>query len=100
MSEIKVVVMYPTPTDEAHFEKVYFQEHMPLAAAKIKGMTRITTSKVLGTPDGSPPKYSRLAELYFPSMDALQASMASASTQEAVAHAVAISTGGPPMVLI
>jgi uncharacterized protein (TIGR02118 family) len=100
MSEIKVVVIYPRPTDVDAFEKAYLEEHVPLAAAKIKGMTRFAATKVLGTPDGGVAPFVRIAELYFPSMEALQKSVASAETQEAVAHAFAISTGGPPIVLV
>lgn len=100
MGEIKVVVIYPRPTDADAFEKAYIEEHVPLAASKIKGMSRFSATKVLGTPDGSEAPFSRIAELYFPSMEALQQSVASSGTQEAVAHAIAISTGGPPIVLI
>jgi hypothetical protein len=38
--------------------------------------------------------------LYFDSADSLQSAMASAGGQAAVAHAMEISTGGPPLVLI
>ena|SRR6185503_1903369 len=100
MSEIKVIVMYPRPTDIDAFEKVYREEHVPLAVEKIKGITKFAATKVVGTPDGSPPPFHRIAELYFPSMQALQESVASPGTQEAVAHAFKISTGGPPTVLV
>jgi uncharacterized protein (TIGR02118 family) len=100
MSEIKVVVMYPRPTDVDAFEKAYLEEHVPLAAEKIKGMTRFSATKILGTPDGGEAPFCRIAELYFPSMEALQRSVATPETQEAVAHAFAISTGGPPVVMV
>jgi uncharacterized protein (TIGR02118 family) len=100
MAETKIVVIYPRPTDVDAFEKAYTEEHIPLAVEKIKGMTKFAATKVLGTPDGSTPPFYRIAELYFPSMEALQECAASAGTQEAVAHAFAISTGGPPIVLV
>lgn len=100
MGEIKVVVIYPRPTDVDAFEKAYLEEHVPLAMEKIKGMSRFSATKVVGTPDGGTPPFCRIAELYFPSMEALQKSVASAGTQEAVVHAFAISTGGPPIVLV
>jgi uncharacterized protein (TIGR02118 family) len=100
MSEIKVVVIYPRPTDVDAFEKAYLEEHVPLAAEKIKGMSRFSAVKVLGTPDGGSAPFCRIAELYFPSIEALQRSVASEGTQEAVAHAFAISTGGPPIVMV
>jgi uncharacterized protein (TIGR02118 family) len=100
MPETKVLVIYPRPKDVDAFEKAYLEEHVPLAMEKIKGVTKFAATKVVGTPDGSPPPFYRIAELYFPSLEALQQSVASAGTQEAVAHAFAISTGGPPIVLV
>ncbi len=100
MAETKIVVIYPRPTDVDAFEKLYVEEHVPLAVERIKGMTKFAATKVLGTPDGSTPPFYRIAELYFPSMQALQESAASPGTQEATAHAFKISTGGPPIVLV
>ena len=100
MPEIKVIVMYPRPTDVDAFENTYVNEHVPLAMEKIKGVTKFAATKVVATPDGSTPPFYRIAELYFPSMEALQDSVASPGTQEAVAHAFKISTGGPPTVLV
>ena len=100
MSEIKVIVMYPRPTDVGAFESAYVNEHIPLAMEKIKGVIKFAATKVVATPDGSTPPFYRIAELYFPSMQALQDSVASPGTQEAVAHAFKISTGGPPTVLV
>ena len=100
MAETKIVVIYPRPTDVDAFEKVYVDEHVPLAVERIKGVIKFAATKVVGTPDGSTPPFYRIAELYFPSMQALQDCAASAGTQEAVAHAFAISTGGPPIILV
>ena len=100
MAEIKVMVLYPRPTDIDAFEKAYLEEHVPLASKKIKGVIKFNASKVVGTPDGSTPQFHRIAELYFPSMQALQDSVASPGTQEAVAHAFKISSGGPPVVIV
>lgn len=100
MAETKIVVIYPRPTDLEAFEKVYVGEHVPLAVEKIKGVTKFVATRVLGTPDGSTPPFYRIAELYFPSIQALQESAASAGTQEAVAHAFKISSGGPPIILV
>ena len=44
--------------------------------------------------------YQRVAELYFDSTESLQAAIASPGGQTTVAHAMEISTGGPPVVLI
>jgi uncharacterized protein (TIGR02118 family) len=57
-------------------------------------------TKMVGTPDGSTPPFYRMAELYFPSLEALKSCATSESAQKVVAHAVSISTGGMPIVLI
>jgi len=96
----KLVVIYPRPTDLEAFEKAYVDEHVPLAKEKIKGMTKFVATKVLGTPDGQTPPFYRIAELHFPSIEALKASAESAGAQEAVAHAISISSGGTPIFLV
>jgi uncharacterized protein (TIGR02118 family) len=100
MPETKLVVIYPRPTDVEAFEKAYVDDHVPMAKEKIKGMTKFVATKVVGTPSGETPPFHRIAELYFPSVEALQESAASAGAQEAVAHAVSISTGGMPIFLV
>lgn len=81
------------------FERVYQQEHVPMAIEKLSGKTRIVATRVAGAPAGDPPYY-RIAEVHFPSMEALQARAGSADGQAVVAHAVSISSGGAPLFLI
>ena len=95
----KLIVLYPPPADAAIFERRYRLEHAPMVLEKIPGLKKFAASRVLGAPIGTAP-YHRVAELYFDSMDALQAAMASGGGQTTVAHAMEISTGGPPVVLI
>ena len=99
MAEVKLAVIYPRPKDVESFEKVYTSEHVPLAGAKLGGKTKIVATKVLGSPQGIPPFY-RVAEVYFPSMQALEACAASDGGKEVLAHAVKISTGGTPIFLV
>jgi uncharacterized protein (TIGR02118 family) len=101
MAGAKLVVLYPPPRDAKAFERAYTQEHAPMVTPQnFKGIKRFVASKVVGTPDGSAPPFYRIAELHFPSMEALQAAAASAPAQKVVAHAGSISTGGRPVVLI
>ena len=99
MSEVKIIAMYPPPKNAEEFEKVYLEEHIPMAIEKLQGTTRFVATKVLGSPTGPAPYY-RIAEIYFPSMEALQACISSPGGQETVAHANSISTGGPPVIMI
>jgi len=95
----KLIVLYPPPVDATVFERRYRTEHAPMVEGKIPGLKRFVAAQVLGTPAGAAP-YQRVAELYFDSLESLQAAIASPAGQAAVAHATEISTGGPPLVLI
>ena len=99
MSDAKLVVIYPRPKDVDVFEKVYQNEHVPLAVANLEGKTKIVATKILGSPQGLPPFY-RIAEVHFPSMEALEACAGSDGGRETLAHAVKISTGGTPIFLV
>ena len=98
-STVKVVVIYPRPTDEAEFERAYSDEHLPMVEDKLKGMTRLVTTKVLDSPQGKVAAY-RLAEVHFSSMEDLSKCLQSDGGKEVVDHAIKISTGGPPILLI
>jgi uncharacterized protein (TIGR02118 family) len=101
MAGAKIVLMYPQPKDVETFERLYFSEHIPMAAPifQAAGATKAVLSKALGAP-GAAPAYHRIAEIHFASMDALQACAASKGGQDAVAHAHQISTGGAPVIVI
>jgi uncharacterized protein (TIGR02118 family) len=99
MAGVKLMVMYPRPKDVDAFEKVYQAEHVPMAVEKLKGKTKFVATKVTGSPQGTAPFY-RIAEVHFPSMEALQACAASEGGKETIGHAAKISSGGPPVVMI
>ena len=94
----KLIVLYPPPADPVAFERRYHLEHAPMVE-KIPGLKKFVAAQVIGSPAGAAP-YQRVAELYFDSTESLQAAMASAGGQATVAHAMEISTGGAPVVLI
>ncbi len=101
MAGAKIVVLYPAPRDVITFERAYTQDHAPMVTPQnFKGMTKFIASKIVGSPDGSAPLFHRIAELHFPSLAALQAAASSPSAQQAVAHAVSISSGGKPVFLV
>ena len=100
MAGTKLVVIYPRPADVDAFERAYTEEHVPMAVEKFKGMAKFVASRVVGSPGGGTPPFHRIAELHFPSMEALREAASSPGAQEAVAHAVSISTGGEPIFLV
>jgi|SRR3990172_869699 len=99
MAGVKFMVIYPRPKDIEAFEKVYQEKHVPMAVEKMTGKTKFVATKVLDSPQGTPPFY-RIAEIHFPTMEALQTCAASEGAKETLAHAVSISTGGKPIFLV
>jgi uncharacterized protein (TIGR02118 family) len=99
MTTVKLVVIYPRPKDVDAFERIYQNEHVPLAVAKLRGKTKMVATRVLGSPQGTPAFY-RIAEVHFPSMQDLEACAASDDGKEVLAHAASISSGGSPIFLI
>ena len=99
MAGRKLVVIYPRPKDIQAFEKLYQEEHIPMAVEKLTGKTKVVATKVLDSPQGTPPFY-RIAEVHFPSMAALQACAASPGGKQTLAHAASISSGGTPIFLV
>jgi uncharacterized protein (TIGR02118 family) len=97
MPGAKVIVLYAAPTDVKAFERDYTTDHVPMVTAQnFKGIQKFVASRVVGTA----PPFHRLAELHFPSMQALQEAAGSASAQKVVAHAISISSGGKPLFLV
>ena len=99
MKNVKLIVMYPRPKNIEAFEKVYQNEHVPMAVEKLAGKTKIVTSDVLSSPQGTA-LFHRIVEVYFPSKQALEACAASEGGKQTLAHAVSISSGGTPIFLV
>ena|SRR5437773_2755639 len=72
----KLIVLYPPPADVTTFERRYHSEHAPMVIQKIPGLKKFVAAQVLGTPAGAAP-YQRVAELYFDTIESLQAAMGS-----------------------
>jgi len=99
MAGAKLVVIDPRPKDIEAFEQLYQKEHVPVAVEKLAGRTKLVATKVVASPQGTAPFY-RIAEVHFPSMQALQECAASEGGKQTLAHAVAISSGGAPIFLV
>jgi uncharacterized protein (TIGR02118 family) len=70
---IKSVILWNLPegmTSE-EFEKLYFEEHVPLMKRR-PGVCKYVTTRFLPNPDGSPPKFYRMAEVYYPDLDSME----------------------------
>ncbi len=95
---VKLVVIYPRPKDLETFEIVYNRDHVPMAVEKLAGKTKIVATRVLGSPAGESP-FHRVAEVYFPSIEALEQCAASEGGKQ-TGNAVSISSGGAPVFLV
>ncbi len=100
MAGVKLIVAYPTPTDVEAFETRYTEEHVPMAVEKLAGKTKLIATKILSMTDGSSAPYHRIAEVHFPTMEALGACADTEGGQETIAHAIEISTGGAPLFMV
>jgi uncharacterized protein (TIGR02118 family) len=100
MPTAKVVVIYPVPEDVEVFDRVYRDQHVPMAVSKLAGKTKIVATKVLASAQGGAAPFHRIAEIHFPSMSVLQACAATQGAKDTFANAVSISTGGPPIFLV
>jgi uncharacterized protein (TIGR02118 family) len=99
MAGAKLIVIYPRPIDIESFERVYQNEHVPRDVEKLAGKTKSVASKTVSSSQGTPP-FHRVAEIHFPTMEALQACAASDGGKQTIANAVAISSGGAPIFLV
>ena len=99
MTSTKLIVAYPQPTDIDAFERIYKEEHVPMAIANLEGKTKIVATRILQSPQGKP-QFHRVAEVHFPSMEALQRCAESAGGKATLANAAKISSGGPPVIMI
>jgi len=72
---------------------------MPMAVAKLAGKTKIVATRVLGSPAGEPP-FHHIAEVYFPSMEALEQCAASEGGKQTIGNAVSISSGVAAVFLV
>ena len=95
----KLVIIIPRPQDEAAFEQSYKDVLLPMLEEKMKGLSRVVASKVLGAPDGSARTY-RLAEMHFGSTESLNDCMQSPGGKEVLDQIQSMSTGGKPILLI
>jgi uncharacterized protein (TIGR02118 family) len=96
---VKLLVLYPRPKDVQAFETLYNRDHIPMATEKLAGKTKIVATRVLGSPQGKP-AFHRIAEIHFPTMEALEACAVSDGGKQTLANAVSISSGDTPIFLV
>jgi uncharacterized protein (TIGR02118 family) len=89
----KLTVLYGHPVDTAAFGDYYAGTHMPLAL-QMKGHEKAELTKFLNAPDKTHAAYYRMAEFWFASEEAMQATMVSPEGQATAADLANFATGG------
>lgn len=101
MSQIRLIVLYPHPTDVEQFSKDY-QQHLALFHQNMQiplSEKPYSLLRFVETPLGKP-AYHQMFSIPFPTEQALQKAMLSPQMQLIAADAVRISTGGAPVVMV
>ena len=89
---VKLTVLYGAPNDPAAFESHYAQTHMPMIYA-VQGI-RVELAKPLPSPDGKPPAYYRITEIWFQSPEALKTALGSPEWKKISADVPNFASGG------
>jgi hypothetical protein len=100
---LKLLVLYPHPTDTNAFEASYLSKHVPTMTAGAEHF-KVDTYRAIETPppltaDGKPP-FHRVAVIEFRDMEHVKAFMQSEQMKIAFGSAVKISTGGTPVLAL
>jgi uncharacterized protein (TIGR02118 family) len=89
----KITVLYGAPKDPAAFEKYYAGTHMPMLY-KAKGIKRIELAKGLPQPDGKPPAFYRITEIWFSSAKKMAAVTGTPGWKKIIDDVPNFATGG------
>ena len=90
---IKLTVLYGHPADPVAFEDYYAATHVPLAL-QMKGHDKAELTKFTSGPDGGPAAYYRMAEFWFATPAAMQATMDSPEGKATGADLANFASGG------
>lgn len=90
---VKISVIYNHPQDPEAFEEYYENVHR-LKAEKMKGVSRLELTKFDSGAEGESPQFYRMAELYFPSIEAMEKVLATPEAQAALQDLDNFATGG------
>ena len=72
---VKLVALYRKSADQEAFDRHYFDVHIPLIR-KSPGLKKLEVAKISGAPMGES-KFHLMAEMYYDSLDAMNAANAS-----------------------
>ncbi len=92
----KLMIVFPRQPDEEAFEKIWLHEIVPMALQV--PCECLKAYKVVGTADGSPAPFQRIAELYYKDHDQFLEVASTQKVRNVVAHILSLSP--PPLVIM
>ena len=95
LMSVKLVVLYPKPTDPEAFESYYHSQHLPLMRRLVGPDIPLPTYRVTANFGAEPPFY-RVAEIHFPDRSRLDAFLRADPSGVGRASAIKVSSGGLP----
>jgi len=96
---VKITVLYGTPKDPAAFEKYYAETHLPLVD-EVDDLGPVELSMGLPGPDGAPPEFYRMAELWFEDEDHMQSVTATEEWRRVVEDVPKFASGGVKVLVL
>jgi uncharacterized protein (TIGR02118 family) len=95
---IKITALYGPPKNPEQFEKYYTGTHMPLVY-DVKEIKRTELAMGIPGPDGKPPPFYRITELYFDSAEQLTQAAETAQWKKVVDDVPNFASGGVTILL-
>jgi uncharacterized protein (TIGR02118 family) len=99
MATAKILLIFPRPSDEAAFEQVFRNVHLPMLEKQLAGLNRFAVTRVVDSVEG-PARAYRISEAHFSDSRTLHACLDSAGAKQVFEQAKTMSTGGPPIILV
>src|SRR5262245_46580442 len=91
-AELKVTVLYNHPKSTVEFDKYYYGKHMPMVYA-VKEVKRVEIARPRARPNGDPPPFYLVTEIWFESPEVFAAV---AATPEWKAIGADVANFAPP----
>jgi uncharacterized protein (TIGR02118 family) len=90
---IRLVIIYTQPENPEEWDKHYLGNHMPMGRA-LPGLDSIQAARVLAAADGGEVPHYRITTADFPTMEAMQAALASPEGESTATDFAAIAPPG------
>jgi uncharacterized protein (TIGR02118 family) len=94
---VKAIVLFGHPINPTVFEDYYPTTH--IALMENGSIARTEGARIVGTPDGSPPPYYRVLEMWFDTIEQLEQVLGSLEANACKADLDRFATGGATILI-